>query len=158
MTEFWNAVQPTVATAVVTVVGAAITALGGMAVAVLNKWRQQVAAKIGADTYNKNLAVAKQIWGAVDEYFRITPTAEKTVESATAKFAELMRKALPSVTDDEVKQLQAVVAGQVNAGRAALTAPAPDVSVSTVSLPTDTADAAGEVEGTDTPTTQTAKA
>jgi hypothetical protein len=36
---------------------------------------------------------------------------------------EVMCKALPDITMDEVKQLQAVVAGEVHASRAALTCP-----------------------------------
>lgn len=53
----------------------------------------------------------------------------------------MMYKALPGVTADEIKQLQAVVAGEVNAGRAALTAAVPEQEVATaeaVTLPADT--------------------
>lgn len=152
MTEFWNAVQPAVANAAVGIFSAVIAVLGSMAVAALNKWRQQITAKIGADEYNKRLTIAKQVWGAVDEYFRITPAVTKTITSATTKFAELMRKALPTITEDEIKQLQAIMAGQVNAGRTAFETPAPEVSVSAVNLPADTADTDAtehEVEGTD---------
>ena len=119
-----NAVVPVAVTALVAVLVAVIKALGDAGVKLIQRKKDAVAAKIGADTYNQRLAVAKQVWGAVDEYFRITPTATKTFEAAQAKFTEEIRKVLPDITDDEIAQLRQAVAGEVNKGKAALTSEA----------------------------------
>lgn len=140
MNEIINAVQPAVASAATLILTAVISAVGAKLVALINRRKEKVVAEIGAAEYNRKLSIAKQVWGAVDEYFRITPEVEKTVDTASGKFAEMMFKALPGITADEIKQLQAVVAGEVNAGRAAVEAPAPEVTATAeaVTLPTDT--------------------
>ena len=143
MNEIINAVQPAIASAATLILTAVISAVGAKLVALINRHKEKVAAEIGAAEYNRKLSIAKQIWGAVDEYFRITPEVQKTVDTASGKFAEMMCKALPGITIGEIKQLQAVVAGEVNAGRAALTATVPEQNVTAtaeaVTLPADTA-------------------
>ena len=145
MNEIINAVQPAVASAATLILTAVISAVGAKLVALINRHKEKVAAEIGAAEYNRKLSIAKQVWGAVDEYFRITPNVQKTVDTASGKFAEMICKALPGITIDEIKQLQAVVAGEVNAGRAALTATVPEQKVTAtaeaVTLPADTATA-----------------
>jgi hypothetical protein len=133
-----NAVEPTVVTAAVAVVGAVITAGGAAAVKFIQQKIAALQVKIGADTYNQNLTVAKGIWNTVDEYFRITANVTKTVETAQAKFAELMKKALPDLTDSEIAQLRQTVAGEVNKGKAALTAKADGTSAATATADTAT--------------------
>lgn len=141
MNEIINAVQPAVASAAALILTAVISYVGAKLVALINKKKAALAVKVGVAEYNHKLAVAKQVWGAVDEIFRVTPELEKTKESATAKFTAAMKSVLPSITDAEVDHLQAVVAGEVNAGRAALTAAVPEQEVATaeaVTLPADT--------------------
>jgi len=141
MNEIINAVQPAVASAATLILTAVISAVGAKLVALINRRKEKVVAEIGTAEYNRKLGIAKQVWGAVDEYFRVTSNVQKTVDTASRKFAEMMYKALPGVTADEIKQLQAVVAGEVNAGRAALTAAVPEQEVATaeaVTLPADT--------------------
>ena len=140
MNEIINAVQPAVASAATLILTAVISAVGAKLVALINRRKEKVVAEIGAAEYNRKLGIAKQVWGAVDEYFRITPNVQKTVDTASGKFAEMLGKALPGITTDEIKQMQAVVAGEVNAGRAAVEAPAPEVAATAeaVTLPADT--------------------
>lgn len=142
MNEIINAVQPAVASAATLILTAVISAVGAKLVALINRRKEKVVAEIGAAEYNRKLGIAKQVWGAVDEYFRITPAVTKTVDTASGKFAEMMGRALPGITTDEIKQMQAVVAGEVNAGRAALTATVPEQDVvataEAVTLPADT--------------------
>lgn len=140
MNEIINAVQPAVASAATLILTAVISAVGAKLVALINRRKEKVVAEIGTAEYNRKLGIAKQVWGAVDEYFRITPNVQKTVDTASGKFAEMLGKALPGITTDEIKQLQAVVAGEVNAGRAAVEASAPEVTATAeaVTLPADT--------------------
>lgn len=78
-------------------------------------------AQIGAATYTQRLNLARQAWGIVDEYFRITPNVTKTIDAAQAKFTDVIRKMVPSLTDEEIAQLRQAVAGEVNKGKSAIT-------------------------------------
>ena len=124
----WQTILNTIGTAALTalvgVAVVAIKALGEAGVELIQRKKDAIVAKISADTYNHNLEVARSVWGAVDEYFRITPSITKTIEAAQEKFAEEIRKALPEITDDEIAQLRQTVAGEVNKGKTALTAQA----------------------------------
>ncbi len=117
-----NAIVPVAITAVVAVLVAVIKGVGDAAVSFIQKKKDAVVAKMGADTYNQHLSVARQMWGAVDEDFRITPTLEKTIQNKQAEFAKMIKKAIPGIADDEIGQLRQAVAGEVNKGREALTA------------------------------------
>ncbi len=135
-----NEIMGTIDSAAVAVLIAIIGYVGNKLVQFIGQKKSALASKMGVAEYNHKLSIAKQCWKAVDEIFRITPELTKTQATATAHFAALMKERIPGLTDDEIKQLQAVVAGEINAGRTAVEAAAPEVSVSAVSLPADTAD------------------
>lgn len=138
-----NEIMGTIDSAAVAVLIAIIGYVGNKLVQFIGQKKTALASKMGVAEYNHKLSIAKQCWKAVDEIFRITPELTKTQATATAHFATLMKERIPGLTDDEIKQLQAVVAGEINAGRTAVEAPAPEVSVSAVNLPADTADTKG---------------
>lgn len=117
-----NTVVPVLITALIAVLIALIKGVGDAMVKLIEQKTAAVKAKIGADTYAQRLAFARQAWGVTDEYFRITPTATKTIESAQAKFAAEIKKLIPDITDEEIAQLRQAVAGEVNKGRAAIEA------------------------------------
>jgi hypothetical protein len=120
----WQTILNTIGTAalaaLVAVGVAAIKAFGDAGVALIQKKKDAVVAKIGADTYNHRLTVAREMWGAVDEDIRITPTLEKTIANKQALFAQKIKQAIPGITDDEIEQLRQAVAGEVNKGREAI--------------------------------------
>lgn len=138
-----NEIMGTIDSAAVAVLIAIIGYVGNKLVQFIGQKKTALASKMGVAEYNHKLSIAKQCWKAVDEIFRITPELTKTQATATAHFAALMKERIPGLTDDEIKQLQAVVAGEINAGRTAVEAPAPEVSVSAVNLPVDTAGTKG---------------
>ena len=119
-----NAVVPVVVAGAVAVAVAVVKAVGDAAVAYIGKKKEEVVKKIGAGEYNRKLTFSEQAWGMVDEYFRITPNVEKTLDSTAAKFKEFLLAKAPGLTDSEIKDFQQTVAGIVNAGREAVTAPA----------------------------------
>ena len=122
-----NAIVPVAITAIVAILVAAIKALGDAGVAYIQKKKDAVVAKIGTDTYEHNLSVARSIWNIVDEEFRITPTLDKTIVNKQAMFDEKIKKAIPNITDDEIAQLRQAVAGEVNKGKAAIVGQTEDV-------------------------------
>ena len=126
-----NAIIPIAITAIVGVLSVVIKTLGDAAVAFIAEKKNEVVTKIGVNTYNQNLAFAKSVWVLVDEYFRVNSTVTKTIDSATAKFVEEMKKLCPQLTDDEIKQLQQIVAGQINQGRDAIVTPVAPLTIET---------------------------
>jgi hypothetical protein len=119
-----NTVLAAAVAALAAVLVTAIKAFGDAGVEYIRQKQKELQVKTGTERYNQNLAFAKSAWAIVDEYFRITPTIEKTIGAKQAKFAEEIRKLIPSVTDSEIEQLRQAVAGEVNKGREALAAPA----------------------------------
>lgn len=115
-----NEIVPVVVAAAVAVLVAIIKAVGDAAVSFIEKKKEALEAQIGSSTYAQRLDFARQAWGIVDEYFRITPDAAKTIDAAQAKFAEVIKKMVPSLTDEEIAQLRQAVAGEVNKGKAAI--------------------------------------
>lgn len=122
-----NAIIPVLVTALIGVLTVVIKGVGDAAIAYIGRKKDAVITKIGADTYNHNLTVARSIWGAVDEEVRTNPTLQKLANDVTARieakqklFAEKIQKAIPGITDDEIEQLRQAVAGEVNKGKAAI--------------------------------------
>ena len=126
-----NAIIPIAITAIVGVLSVVIKTLGDAAVAFIAEKKNEVVTKIGVNTYNQNLAFAKSVWVLVDEYFRVNSNVTKTIDSATTKFVEEMKKLCPQLTDDEIKQLQQIVAGQINQGRDAIVTPVAPLTIET---------------------------
>jgi len=129
-----NAVVPVAVAALIAVLVAIIGAVGDAAVSFIRKKKEALQVKIGADTYNKNLSFAFTAWNIVEEFFRITPAVEKTLDSTGKMFADEMKKFVPSLTDAEIEQLRQAVSGAVNKGKAVVVAPA----VQPISIPTET--------------------
>jgi hypothetical protein len=131
-----NAVVPVAVTALVAVVVAIVKAVGDAAISFAQKQMAALEVKIGADTYNQKLTFAQQAWNMVDEYFRITPAVTKTIEAAQSLFAVEIKKFIPDISDGEIAQLRQAVAGEVNKGRATITASATDTAPATPTAPT----------------------
>lgn len=126
----WQTALNTIGTAAVAALVAfgvaTLKALGEAGVELINRKKDAVVAKIGADAYNHNLTVAREFWGAVDEDVRTNPELQKLVSKIEVKqqlFAQKIQKAIPGLTDDEIVQLRQAVAGEVNKGKAAIEAP-----------------------------------
>lgn len=115
-----TAVEPIFVSAAVAALTAITGIVGDGLIKFITAKKAAVIQKIGVDKYNSDLAVARNIWGIVDEKFRITPTLTKTAESAAAMFEQEILKKIPSLTPDEIDHLRQTVAGEVNKGRTAL--------------------------------------
>lgn len=118
-----NTVLAAAAAALAAVLATAVKAFGDAGIEYIQQKQKEILLKIGSERYNQYLSFARQTWNIVDEYFRITPTVQKTMEAKQQKFAEELKKLVPSVTDSEIEQLRQAVAGEVNKGRQAIEAP-----------------------------------
>jgi hypothetical protein len=122
-----NTIETAAVAALVTVICVAIKSLGDAVSTLIKKQAAAWEVKIGTDSYNHNLAIAREVWGAVDEDVRTSPEMQKMVRKIETKqqlFTQKIQKAIPGLTDDEIVQLRQAVAGEVNKGRAAVEAPA----------------------------------
>lgn len=140
LTELAGQIVPIVATALVGIIVAIIKVLGDVAIDALKSFKQYIVAKIDVEKYNEELQVAKNVFFIVDEYFKISPNIEKTIELAQAKFEEEILKKLPYLTKDEIEHLRQAIAGEVNKGKDVIVTPVEVASTVTpvVSIPSET--------------------
>ena len=118
-----NALIPVIVTAVTGILVAIVKTVGDSVIELIQAKIKAVALKTGIDKYNADLVVAKNIWGIVDEYFKITPNVEKTIESAQVKFAEEIMKVMPSISAEEIEHLRQAIAGEINKAKDVVVAP-----------------------------------
>lgn len=124
LNQIINVVMPVAITGIVAVLAAILKVIGDNVVSYIGAKKNAIVAQVGIDTYNSNLKKAKDIWGLVDEEFRITPTLEKTIEAKQGMFDNLLKAKIPSLTDDEINTLRQTIAGEINKGKAVITADA----------------------------------
>ncbi|QAA35235.1 hypothetical protein C1I91_06115 [Clostridium manihotivorum] len=70
--------------------------------------------------HQQQIDTAKEVWGIVDENFRITQTLENAIQSKAQMFDELLLKKVPGLTQEELDYLRQTIAGEVNKGKEAL--------------------------------------
>lgn len=124
LNQIINTIVPIAITAIVGMVTAVIKTVGEAGVEYINKKKEAVVQKIGADKYNNELQFARSAWGMVDEHFRISPELEKTFQAKQAEFDKIVAEKFPELTSDEISQLRQTVAGEINKGKVVVTAPA----------------------------------
>ena len=67
---------------------------------------------------NKNyITVAKQIWNAVDENFRISKTVEEKLESKADQFDKALLTKFPELTESDITEIRQSIAGEINEGK-----------------------------------------
>lgn len=130
-----NTAEPILIAAVVGILTTIITVVGNAVIKLVTAKIEAVKVKVGADKLDASLKAAKAAYAIVDEKFRITPALTKTIASAQAMFAIEIKKLIPAVTDTEIESLRQAVAGEVNAGKAAIEA---EVAPTTTEPETDT--------------------
>ena len=115
-----NAIQTAAIVAIVGVIGFAIKSLGEVVIAFGVAKVDEIKAKAGSAKFDVNLKAAQATFAAVDENFRITDGLEKTVDATQEQFKVLIKKLVPAITDEQIEVMRQAVAGQINAGKAAL--------------------------------------
>lgn len=111
--EILNVLEPTI----ISILGIVISALGAIAVSYIKSKRDAIVVKIGQDQYNHYIKVAGDVWGFVEEEFRIKGTVGKAIDDKIALFNAELLKRIPGLTQDQIDSLRQTIAGQVNKGR-----------------------------------------
>lgn len=123
MTELLNQIIPLLITCIIGVLAVVIKGVGDVAIKFILAKRDETIEKIGRIEYEKRLATALDIWGIVDEHFRINNLIEHTIDDKTNLFNEMLLDRIPSLTQADLDYLRQTIAGQINSGREALKAP-----------------------------------
>jgi len=115
-----NGIIPALITAIIGILVAIIKSVGDAVIQYIEQKKEAVIQQKGIDQYNSELAIGKQVYGIVDEYFRISGIS-KTIEAAQAKFKEEILKKIPGLTEEEIDFIRQAIAGEVNKGKEVVT-------------------------------------
>lgn len=121
MTELLNQIIPLLITCIIGVLAVVINGIGEVIKKFIMAKRDETIEKIGRIEYEKRLATAYDIWGIVDEHFRINDLIEHTIDDKTNLFNEMLLDRIPSLTQADLDYLRQTIAGQINSGRGAIT-------------------------------------
>lgn len=123
MNELINQIMPLLITCLIGIFGVLIKALGDVTVKYFETKREEVIARIGQAEYEKRISTALDIWGIVDEHFRVNNLIEHTIQAKSELFNELLLERIPTLEQSDLDYLRQAIAGQVNRGKEAIKAP-----------------------------------
>lgn len=123
MNELINQIMPLLITCLIGILGVLIKALGDVTVKYFETKREEVIARIGQAEYEKRISTALDIWGIVDEHFRVNNLIEHTIQAKSELFNELLLERIPTLEQSDLDYLRQAIAGQVNRGKEAIKAP-----------------------------------
>lgn len=113
-------IAPIVATTVVAILGVVIKKVGDEAIEFLRSKKNEIEQKIKLSGHTADLKTAEEVWGIVEEKFRITKNAEAVVGSKADYFDSLLTAKIPGLTKENLKYLRQTIAGKYNEGKVQL--------------------------------------
>lgn len=112
-----NQIGPVVIAAVIGILGVTIKAVGNVIIELIQKKKEEVEQKLEIGKHQQELATAREVWGMIDEQYRITGKVEDLIKSKANDFDKLLLAKIPYLTIDEVQDLRQAIAGEVNKGK-----------------------------------------
>lgn len=109
-----NAIVPIAITVIISVLTAVINAVGKAAIKYIEKKKEAVMQEMCTDKYNCQIEFARAAWGMVDEYFRISPSIEKTFEAKQSVFDKILSDKYPELKSPDIIQLRQTIAAEIN--------------------------------------------
>ncbi|MDQ0149364.1 hypothetical protein ACFO6R_10100 [Eubacterium multiforme] len=70
--------------------------------------------------HKKYIDTAKEVWGIVDEQFRLTQNVKEKLSSKADEFNKKFLKEHPEVSKEDIEYFRQAVAGEVNQGKQAV--------------------------------------
>ena len=113
-------IAPIAITAIVGILVKIIYAVGGAAIEVAVKKKEQIEQAIKASGHEEDLKTAKEAWNIIEEKFRITENAETLLSSKADEFNKLLLQKIPGISQQNIDDLRQAIAGEVNAGKEAI--------------------------------------
>lgn len=114
MNEILNQIIPLLVACMLGILGVVIKSIGDVAKEYLEAKKEEIIARIGKEEYQKRISTAFDIWGIVEEHFRLSHIIEDTMESKVAMFNELLLDRIPSLKQSDIDYLRQTIAGQIN--------------------------------------------
>lgn len=112
-----NQIGPVVIAAVVGILAVTIKAVGNVIIELIEKKKEEVEQKLQIGKHQQELATAREVWGMIDEQYRITGKVEDLIKSKADDFDKLLLAKIPYLTKDEVQDLRQTIAGEINQGK-----------------------------------------
>lgn len=112
-----NQIGPVAVAAVVGILAVTIKAVGNVVIELIEKKKEEVEQKLQIGKHQQELATAREVWGMIDEQYRITGKVEDLIKSKAADFDKLLKAKIPYLTDEEISELRQAVAGEINKGK-----------------------------------------
>jgi len=113
-----NQIAPILATAIVAILVATIKTIGGPAIELLKKMKEEVEQRIIVSGHETDLNTAKEVWNTIEEKFRITENAKQILGSKSDEFNKLLLSKIPGLTQTNLEDLRQAIAGEVNKDKA----------------------------------------
>ena len=120
MEELLNQILPILIAAIVSIIAVVIKAVGDVTIKYLSTKKDEAIARLGVLEYNKRLATARDIWGVVDEHFRIYDSVAYEIDDKIKLFNKMLLEQIPSLEQSDLDYLRQTIAGQINQGKDAL--------------------------------------
>ena len=120
MENFLGQIIPLLLTAILGVLAVVIKSLGDVAIKFMIAKKEEVIARLGEVEYHKRLATAHDIWGVVDEHFRIYDSVAYEISDKVRLFNKLLLERIPGLEQSDLDYLRQTIAGQINQGKDAL--------------------------------------
>ena len=112
-----NQIGPVAVAAVVGILAVTIKAVGNVVIELIEKKKEEVEQKLQIGKHQQELATAREVWGMIDEQYRITGKVEDLIKSKAADFDKLLKAKISYLTDEEISELRQAVAGEINKGK-----------------------------------------
>lgn len=106
-----NQVMSIFVQAVLVILGALLSYLTTVAVSYLSKKKEALINQMGADQYNITYNIAKSIFFAVEQQFKLIPNSG---QQKADMFNKLLLNKVPGLTQDEIDHFREAVVGEVN--------------------------------------------
>lgn len=120
MNELINQIVPLLVTCILGILAVVIKAVGDVTIKFLQAKKEEAIARLGQVEYEKRMATAQDIWGVVDEHFRVHDLINHTVNDKIDLFNKLLLERIPSLKQSDLDYLRQAIAGQINAGKGVL--------------------------------------
>lgn len=114
-------IAPIIATAVVAILVATIKNVGGAAIELFVKKKEETELKIKLSGHEAELKQAKEVWNIIEEKFRITENATIILGSKADLFDKVLLQKIPGLSQQNLDDLRQAIAGEFNKGKVALT-------------------------------------
>ena len=123
MNELMNQIIPLLITCILGILAVVIKSVGDVAKQFVIAKREEVLERISRTKYEGVLSMAMDIWGIVDEEFRLSKSIGNVADEKITMFNKLLLQKIPTLEQKEIDFIRQTIAGQVNALKEAVIPP-----------------------------------